>query len=79
MADAVRALKDAGADVIVDDVLFGYEPMYQRGVLASAVAEVVDEGVTYLSAVFNYGAIGLSGPAADRPHGPRVTTLLTGK
>ncbi len=78
MADAVRALKDAGADVIVDDVLFGYEPMYQRGVLASAVAEVVDEGVTYLSAVFNYGAIGRSGPAAGQQTGAWESDSFTG-
>jgi len=78
MADAVRALKDAGADVIVDDVLFGYEPMYQRGVLASAVAEVVDGGVTYLSAVFNYGAIGRSGPAAGQQTGAWESDSFTG-
>jgi LPXTG-motif cell wall-anchored protein len=78
MADAVRALKDAGADVIVDDVLFGYEPMYQRGVLASAVADVVDDGVTYLSAVFNYGAIGRSGPAAGQQTGAWESDSFTG-
>lgn len=78
MADSVRALADAGADVIVDDVLYPYETMYQRGVLASAVAEVVDRGVTYLSAVFNYGAIGRSGPAAGQQTGAWESDSFTG-
>ena len=43
----------AGAKVIVDDVSYFEEPMFQDGPVAAAVAKVTAAGVTYLSAAGN--------------------------
>jgi hypothetical protein len=43
----------AGANVIVDDVSYFEEPMFQDGPIAAAVAKVTAAGVTYLSSAGN--------------------------
>jgi hypothetical protein len=53
MANHVRALRDAGAQVIVDDISYLDSTLYQDGFLAAAVDEVVADGVTYLSSAGN--------------------------
>jgi hypothetical protein len=53
MASHVRALRDAGAQVIVDDIGYLDNTLYQDGYLAAAVDEVVADGVTYLSSAGN--------------------------
>jgi len=53
-AQGIRDLADAGADVVVDDVLYPREPMFQDGIIAQAVDEVKsDDGVAYFSAAGN--------------------------
>ena len=54
-AAGITALAAAGADVIVDDLLYLNEPMFQDGVVAQAVDAVVAGGVSYYSAAGNAG------------------------
>jgi hypothetical protein len=51
---AVKALADAGADIIVDDARFP-STLFQDGIAAQAVDEVVKQGITYVSAAGNDG------------------------
>ena len=57
-ANNIRALRDAGAKVIVDDFIYFVEPMFQDGVIAQAVDEVAASGVSYFSAAGNEGRFG---------------------
>jgi len=52
-ANNVRALRTAGATVIVDDLTYLGEPMFQDGVIAQAVGDVAASGIAYFSAAGN--------------------------
>ena len=55
MAENILALANAGCKVIVDDITFFREPVFQDGVITRAVNSVVDDGVVYFSSAANYG------------------------
>ena len=52
-ANQIRALASAGAKVIVDDIYYFAEPVYQDGAVAKAVSDVSSQGVAYFSAAGN--------------------------
>jgi hypothetical protein len=52
-ADQIRGLADAGARVIVDDISYFNEPIYQDGIISAAVNDVTAAGVTYWSSAGN--------------------------
>jgi hypothetical protein len=54
-ANNIVNLAAAGADVLVDDLMYPIEPMFQDGVVAQAVDQVVDTGAVYYSAAGNSG------------------------
>ncbi len=57
-ADNVRRLADAGADIIVDDIGWRDEPMFQDGLISQAIDYAVEQGSLYFSAAGNSGPSG---------------------
>jgi hypothetical protein len=52
-AQGILDLANAGCNVIVDDVIYFAEPMFQDGIIAQAVDSVVASGVAYFSSAGN--------------------------
>jgi len=75
-ADGIDALVDCGADIIVDDVIYFAEPMFQDGIIAQAAQRAVDTGVPFFSAIGNLSTFGVDetyrdfAPADDRNDQP---------
>ncbi|MGF1529181.1 MAG: S8 family serine peptidase [Candidatus Competibacterales bacterium] len=57
------------AQVIVDDILYFREPMFQPGVIAQAAAAAVEAGVVYFSAAGNFARQSYATPAGFVPSG----------
>jgi Subtilase family len=56
MAENIRRLEKAGADVIVDDITYPQEPFFQAGPIDNAIEDVTDKGVAYFSSAGNSNA-----------------------
>jgi len=52
-ANGIINLAEAGCNIIMDDIQYYFEPMFQDGIVAQAVNEVVKKNVTYFSAAGN--------------------------
>ena len=52
-AQGIIDLADAGANVIVDDLIYHHEPFFQDGIIAQAVDRVFNRGVSYFSSAGN--------------------------
>jgi subtilisin family serine protease len=52
-ADGIKLLAEKGCSVIVDDILYLADPMFQDGIVAQAVEEVSKKGVLYFAAAGN--------------------------
>ncbi|UYZ63094.1 S8 family serine peptidase [Hymenobacter weizhouensis] len=76
-AQAVLKLADAGCQVIVDDLGFPDEPFFSDGVSTQAIDEVKRRGVSFFTAVGNYGDAAYEHsfqPSTFEPFGPGTGT-----
>ena len=61
-ADNIRSLRStANADIIVDDVSYYAEPMFQDGPVSAAITEVTEDGAVYFTSAGNSNEISESG------------------
>lgn len=60
-ADNIRALRQAGADILVDDILYPGEPFFQDGPINVAIQEVVAQGAQYFTAAGNANVVDRAG------------------
>jgi subtilisin family serine protease len=65
-ATKIIDLQLLGVDVIIDDLFYLNEPMFQDGVIAQAVDDVVALGVVYFSAAGNEGRQSYEAPFSGR-------------
>ncbi|MDY6899543.1 MAG: S8 family serine peptidase [Cyanobacteriota bacterium] len=49
----IELADEAGANVVVDDIIYFAEPMFQDGIIAQAVDQVVADGTAYFSSAGN--------------------------
>ncbi|MGF1544082.1 MAG: hypothetical protein ACFB00_06235 [Parvularculaceae bacterium] len=86
-AEGIVELAEAGSDVIVDDVIYFDEPMFQDGIIAQAADEVDRLGVPYYSSNGNrardafeseYRPVSFDGSTFhDFDEGPGVDPIMT--
>lgn len=64
-AAGIDDLRTCGADVIVDDILFFAEPIFQDGPVAQAAQAAFDAGVPFYSSAGNSGTFGVDETFVD--------------
>jgi len=76
-AQGIRRLAELGCDVIVDDVLYYAQPMFQDGLISQTIQDVVaEEGVIYVTAAGNSGDNAYA--AAFQDAGSDLSSILEG-
>jgi len=58
-AEGITELRNCGANVMADDILYFVEPMFQDGLIAQAAQAAVNNGVAYFSAAGNDATFGV--------------------
>jgi Subtilase family len=66
-ANGILELAAAGCDIIVDDVIYFAEPMFQDGVIAQAVDQVVSQGIPFFSSAGNQARNSWVAPTGFNP------------
>lgn len=56
-ANGIRALTNAGCDIIIDDWKYFAEPFFQDGIIAQSIDEVTAKGVTYFAFAGNHARL----------------------
>jgi subtilisin family serine protease len=75
-AEGIDALRACGASVLVDDLIYLSEPMFQDGLVAAAAQRATEAGIPYFSAAGNEAGFGVlqtfvdSHPAAEQADTP---------
>lgn len=64
-ASGIDDLRACGADIIVDDVIYFAEPMFQDGPVAQAAQDAADAGVPYFSSAGNIATVGVDEMYSD--------------
>jgi len=64
-AAGIDELVACGADVIVDDVYYFAEPMFQDGLIAQAAQDAVDAGIPFFSSAGNQATYGIEAGFVD--------------
>ncbi len=54
-AQNISDLRTSGCDVLIDNVIHATEPVFQDGIIAQAIDNVVADGAVYFSAAQNFG------------------------
>ena len=62
-----------GADVIVDDLIYFAEPMFEEGPVAQAAREAVENGVVYVSAAGNFADASYESTFNDSQQNVQIT------
>ncbi|ULQ50670.1 T9SS type A sorting domain-containing protein [Flavihumibacter fluvii] len=55
MAEGIRQLRDAGCNIIVDDITYATTPFFRDGLVTKAIKEVVKDSVLYFTSAGNFG------------------------
>jgi Subtilase family len=72
-AAGILELAAAGCDILVDDIRYFTEPMFQDGIIAQAVDQVVtQQGIAYFSAAGNEARHSWVGAFVPSPNNPTV-------
>ncbi|MGH7788837.1 MAG: S8 family serine peptidase, partial [Candidatus Binatia bacterium] len=64
-AEGITALRACGSDILVDDLIFFAEPMFQDGIIAQAADAAVADGAAYFAAAGNTGGSGIDAAYRD--------------